>query len=130
MLKNVSFQEVSLVSLLLSRCQVGCALWKYSEGGLYLHISLVSCDHYLVIERTRGTVGYSGKPKPPHECPAQMGNRGWSTITHRSRVLLFHLKHGLLPSANHRPRKVCSVNISLWVRQRQLNVFFRKKEHT
>ena len=34
-----------------------------------------------VIERTRGTVGYSGKPKVPHECAARLGNQGWTTIT-------------------------------------------------
>ena len=34
-----------------------------------------------VIERTRGAVGYGGKPKFPHECAARVGNRGWSSIT-------------------------------------------------
>ena len=34
-----------------------------------------------VIERTRGAVGYGGKPKFPHECAARVGNRGWSPIT-------------------------------------------------
>ena len=34
-----------------------------------------------------------------------MGNRGWSTITNMSRVVICHLWHGLLPSANRRPLK-------------------------
>ena len=36
-----------------------------------------------VVERTRGAVGYGGKPKFPHECAARVGNRGWSPINHR-----------------------------------------------
>ena len=46
------FQDVLLASLLLSRCQVGCARWRCLEGGPYLHISLVSCDHYPVTKKT------------------------------------------------------------------------------
>ena len=45
----------------------------------------------FLIERTLETVGYSGKPKVPHECAARVGNRGWSTITHRSLVVICHL---------------------------------------
>ena len=41
-----------------------------------------------VIERTRVAVVYWGKPKFPHECAARVGNRGWSPIHHRSRVVL------------------------------------------
>ena len=44
-----------------------------------------------VIERTRGAVGYRGKPKFPHECAARLGNRGWSPINHRSQVVLSDL---------------------------------------
>ena len=35
-----------------------------------------------VIERTRGAVGYGGKPKVSARlCAARVGNRGWSPIT-------------------------------------------------
>ena len=65
----------------------------------------VCAEKVYVIERTRGAVGYGGKPKFPHECAARVGNRGWSPINHRSRVVRSDLEHGQLPSDNLRPRE-------------------------
>ena len=42
-------------------------------------------------KNTRGS-GLWGKPKFPHECAARVGNRGWTPINHRSRVVLSNLQ--------------------------------------
>ena len=78
--------------LIRLKCWLGVSHPKIAENNVALttkptDVQQCSAEQGLnvysryVIERTRGAVGYGGKPKFPHECAARVGNRGWSPMT-------------------------------------------------